>query len=152
MFESFYNEQIVVAIEDIFVFIDIDTLLVILDKSFYILLIPIWKILLKYFILFKLINTHLKIKQGSCSKSGGESTTDDSESAVNTISSSQAEIHLEQPESPMSRKPSIIDQNQQQQQQASSSYQQHQPGMSQNQSASKQPQEKVSFLLLLSTT
>ncbi|XP_057534089.1 transcription factor TGA9-like isoform X1 [Amaranthus tricolor] len=80
--------------------------------------------------------------RGSCSKSGGESTTDDSESAVNTISSSQAEIHLEQPESPMSRKPSIIDQNQQQQQQASSSYQQHQPGMSQNQSASKQPQEK----------
>lgn len=89
--------------------------------------------------------------QGSCSKSGGEST-DDSGSGINTLSSSQADTHLEQPESPISR-------NQQQQQhqhlQGGSFQQQQQPvmatdssnrtGLSQNPSALKQPQEKVNF-------
>ncbi|KNA16657.1 hypothetical protein SOVF_086720 [Spinacia oleracea] len=87
--------------------------------------------------------------RGSCSKSGGEST-DDSGSGINTLSSSQADTHLEQPESPISR-------NQQQQQQhqhlqGGSFQQQQQPvmatdssnrtGLSQNPSALKQPQEK----------
>ncbi|XP_010686011.2 transcription factor TGA9 isoform X1 [Beta vulgaris subsp. vulgaris] len=91
------------------------------------------------------------------SKSGGESTTDDSGSAINTFSSSQAETHhLEQPESPMSRKPTTEQQqqqqqqNQQQQQQQACSFQQHQqhqqPGMASDASrtgiSQKQPQEK----------
>lgn len=87
--------------------------------------------------------------RGSCSKSGGEST-DDSGSAINTLSSSQADTHLEQPESPISKNQQQH-QQQQQQQAAGSFQQQHQPGMasdssrtgiSQNQSAQKQPLDK----------
>ncbi|KAL2899452.1 Transcription factor TGA9 [Bienertia sinuspersici] len=91
---------------------------------------------------------------GGSSKSGGEST-DDSGSAINTLSSSQADTHLEQPETPMSRKESSEQHHQQLQQQEGCNYQQQQQqplpvmasdsskiGISQNQSTSKQPQEK----------
>ncbi|XP_021716359.1 transcription factor TGA9-like isoform X2 [Chenopodium quinoa] len=82
--------------------------------------------------------------RGSCTKSGGEST-DDSGSAINTLSSSQADTNLEQPESPISKN----QQQQKQQQQQGGSFQQpgmasdsSRTGISQNQAAQKQPQEK----------
>ncbi|KAL5583041.1 hypothetical protein UlMin_015483 [Ulmus minor] len=78
---------------------------------------------------------------GGSSKSGGEST-EDSGSALNTLSSSKAEAQLD-PESPLSKKASSFGQkhlDQQQLQEMASDA--SRTGPSQLQSASKQPQEK----------